>query len=67
MQITNTKIPFGGVGDSGIGSYHGEFGFKVFTHYKGILEKPTWLEFNLKYFPHTLKKLKLIKLMLGQK
>ena len=67
MHITNTKMPFGGVGNSGSGSYHGEFGFKTFTHYKGILEKPTWFELNLKYFPYTSKKLRFIKLMLGQK
>jgi aldehyde dehydrogenase (NAD+) len=56
MQITNQNIPFGGVGHSGIGSYHGEAGFKTFSHYKGILEKPTWFELPLKYYPHTSKK-----------
>ncbi len=61
MHITNPKLPFGGVGNSGIGNYHGEAGFKVFTHYKSILDKPTWLELGLKYFPHSLKKLKLIR------
>jgi len=61
MQITNQNIPFGGVGHSGFGSYHGEAGFKAFSHYKGILEKPTWFELPLKYFPHTSKKLFLIK------
>ena len=61
MQITNQNIPFGGVGHSGFGSYHGEAGFKAFSHYKGILEKPTWFELPLKYFPHTSKKLFWIK------
>jgi aldehyde dehydrogenase (NAD+) len=64
MQITNDKLPFGGVGESGIGSYHGEEGFRTFSHYKSILEKPTWFELNLKYFPQTLKKLKIIKFLL---
>lgn len=64
MQITNDKLPFGGVGESGIGSYHGEEGFKTFSHYKSILEKPTWFELNLKYFPQTLRKLKVIKFLL---
>lgn len=64
MQISNSKLPFGGVGESGIGSYHGEHGFRTFSHYKSILEKPNWLELNLKYFPHTLKKLKIIKFLL---
>ncbi len=60
MHITNTKLPFGGVGPSGMGNYHGESGFKCFTHYKSILDKPTWLELPLKYYPHTPFKLKWI-------
>ena len=67
MHITNSHLPFGGVGDSGIGAYHGLSGFKAFTHYKSILEKPTWLEPNLKYAPRTKSKLNLIKLILGLK
>lgn len=61
MHITNHNLPFGGVGYSGIGNYHGEAGFKTFSHFKGILEKPTWFELPLKYYPHTMKKLKWIK------
>lgn len=64
MQVSNSNLPFGGVGDSGIGSYHGESGFKTFTHYKSILEKPNWLELNLKYFPRTKIKLKIAKFLL---
>jgi len=67
MQVTNNHLPFGGVGDSGIGSYHGEAGFRAFSHYKNILDKPTWFELNIKYSPHTSKKLKYIKFMFGQK
>lgn len=65
MQITNSNMPFGGVGESGIGSYHGENGFKTFSHYKSILEKPTWFEPNLKYFPHSEKKLRWVKFLIG--
>jgi aldehyde dehydrogenase (NAD+) len=61
MHITNTKLPFGGVGSSGIGNYHGKAGFNCFTHYKSILDKPTWIELPLKYYPHTSFKLKWIK------
>lgn len=64
MQITNSNLPFGGVGESGIGSYHGKNGFKAFSHYKSILEKPTWFEPNLKYFPHSKAKFWWIKLLL---
>ncbi|MFO7673090.1 MAG: aldehyde dehydrogenase family protein [Lutibacter sp.] len=64
MHITNSSLPFGGVGESGIGSYHGEYGFKTFSHYKSILEKLSWIEPNLKYFPHSKLKLWWIKLLL---
>lgn len=65
MHVTNSYMGFGGVGESGIGAYHGEHGFKAFTHYKSILDKPTWFEPNLKYYPHTKLKFKLIKLVMG--
>jgi len=61
MHITNPQMPFGGVGNSGIGSYHGKAGFDCFTHKKSILQKATWLELPLKYFPHSKSKLKWIK------
>jgi len=67
LHITNTNMGYGGVGDSGMGTYHGEEGFKTFSHFKSILDKPTWFELNLKYYPHTIRKLTLIKLILGQK
>jgi len=65
MHISNSNMGFGGVGESGIGSYHGEHGFRAFSHYKGILEKPTWIEPNFKYSPHTKSKLKWIKRLIG--
>lgn len=65
MHISNDKLPFGGVGASGMGSYHGKFGFDTFSHFKGILNKPTWLEFNFKYAPYTDWKQKIIKMLLG--
>ena len=64
MQFVNSNMPFGGIGESGIGSYHGVKGFKTFTHYKSILKKSTWLEPKLKYYPHTRFKLKLAKRLL---
>ncbi|MFT5820808.1 MAG: aldehyde dehydrogenase (NAD+) [Crocinitomix sp.] len=67
MQITNHHVPFGGVGESGTGAYHGESGFKTFSHYKSIIDKPTWFELNLKYSPRSTKKLKWVKLLIGQK
>ncbi len=57
-HLTNNRLPFGGVGFSGTGSYHGESGFREFSHYKSILKKSTWFEAPMKYPPYTQKKLK---------
>jgi aldehyde dehydrogenase (NAD+) len=65
MHVTNVNLPFGGVGNSGIGNYHGEAGFKAFSHYKSILDKDVKPDLNLKYSPHTDKKLKTLKSLLG--
>lgn len=64
MHLTNSKLPFGGVGYSGIGSYHGKAGFDSFTHYKSILDKPFWFEPNIKYPPYSNWKKAIIKWMI---
>ncbi|MGH9092683.1 MAG: aldehyde dehydrogenase family protein [Acidimicrobiales bacterium] len=46
-------LPFGGVGESGMGAYHGQFGFDAFSHRKAVLEKPTWLDPPIAYPPYT--------------
>lgn len=61
MHISNSNLPFGGVGMSGIGSYHGKAGFDTFSHFKSILHKPFWIEPNIKYPPYSMIKLKIIK------
>lgn len=61
MHITNSYLPFGGVGNSGKGNYHGEAGFKAFTHYKSMMDKPTWFDPNIRYSPHTPFRLKLMR------
>ena len=66
MHISNDNLPFGGIGDSGTGSYHGEAGFRTFSHYKSILEKPFWYEPNLKYPPYSTKKLYWIRKLIGK-
>lgn len=65
MHITNSKLPFGGVGNSGIGTYHGKAGFDAFTHYKSVLHKGTWFDPNMKYPPYTKKKQKWVRWLLG--
>ncbi|VXB26471.1 MULTISPECIES: aldehyde dehydrogenase [Chryseobacterium] len=61
MHLGNENLPFGGVGNSGIGNYHGKFGFETFLHQKAILERATWGEPNIKYPPYSEKKLSWIK------
>ncbi|EHL31750.1 aldehyde dehydrogenase [Legionella drancourtii] len=61
MHVGNPYLPFGGVGDSGMGSYHGEFGFKTFSHFKSILKKTFWFELPVKYAPYSKLKLRLIR------
>lgn len=65
MHLSNSRLPFGGVGHSGIGSYHGKSGFDAFSHFKSVVHKSFWLEPNIKYAPYTSRKLKLIKWLLG--
>ena len=65
MHIANSKLPFGGVGASGMGAYHGKTGFDTFTHYKSILHKKFWYELPVKYPPYSKTKLKLVKWFMG--
>lgn len=65
MYFGNPNLPAGGVGASGIGSYHGKKGFETFSHYKSILEKSAWIEFwFLKTPPYKKWKLKLLRFLL---
>lgn len=61
MHITNSKLPFGGIGLSGMGSYHGEAGFRAFSHFKSVMDKPTWFDPSIRYSPRTSLRLKLMK------
>ena len=45
-------MPFGGFGESGMGSYHGKFGFETFSHKRSILDKKTWLDLPIRYQPY---------------
>ena len=60
IQITNKKLPFGGVGASGIGAYHGKRSFDLFSHQKSIIKKANWLDAPLRYPPYNLP-MKLVK------
>lgn len=64
MHLSNDRLPFGGVGNSGIGHYHGKFGFIAFSHQKAILKKSNYLEPGLKYPPYSDAKLNILKKLL---
>lgn len=57
-------MPFGGVGSSGIGAYHGPYSFKTFSHEKNILKKGTSIDLPMRYQPYTPEKFKLVKMFL---
>ncbi|CAN5762607.1 aldehyde dehydrogenase family protein [soil metagenome] len=62
FQFTTTKLPFGGVGPSGMGAYHGRFGFEEFSHRKSVLTKPTRPDLTaIIYPPYTAKAWKLAR------
>lgn len=60
IQFVNKRLPFGGVGHSGIGAYHGKLGFDTFSHHKAIVKKPTWGDNPIRYAPYK-NKLKWVK------
>ncbi|MEZ5025538.1 MAG: aldehyde dehydrogenase [Chitinophagales bacterium] len=51
-HLANNNLPFGGVGNSGIGAYHGKHSFETFSHKKGICHKVTWPDVPLRYPPY---------------
>lgn len=64
IHFSNSRLPFGGVGNSGIGAYHGQKSFDIFSHKKGIVNKATWLDLPLRYAPYK-NKLHFIKKVLN--
>ena len=62
MHIANSNIPFGGVGNSGMGSYHSERSFLAFSHERAVVKTPTWIDLKFRYMPY--KMFGLVKRML---
>lgn len=52
IHLATSEMDFGGFGESGMGSYHGKYGFDTFTHYKSIVDKKTWLDLPMRYQPY---------------
>ena len=52
IHLATSEMGFGGVGESGMGAYHGKTGFDTFSHYKSIVDKKTWLDLPMRYRPY---------------
>lgn len=64
IHLATSHMGFGGVGDSGMGSYHGKGSFDTFTHYRSIVKKATWLDLPIRYRPYTNNKDKLLRIFM---
>lgn len=53
IHLASTSVGFGGTGESGIGRYHGKYGFEAFSHTKSIVDKKCWLDLPMRYAPYT--------------
>ena len=65
IQLATSRLPFGGVGASGIGAYHGESGFNAFSHFRAVLKRPFWLDLPLRYRPYTGFKMWVLRKLFG--
>jgi len=61
MHITSPHLPFGGIGESGMGGYHGKSGVRLFQHMKPVLARGTRLDPSIAYPPYTERKAKLLR------
>ena len=64
IHLATTYMGFGGVGESGMGSYHGKTGFDTFSHLKSIVDKATWLDLPMRYKPYAEWKDRIIRTFL---
>ena len=64
LQIATPGLPFGGVGASGMGAYHGTFGFETFSHLKGVLDRATWFDPSFSYPPYNKLKDRILRKLL---
>ena len=64
IHLATSRMPFGGVGHSGMGGYHGRDSFRCFTHDKSIVKKALWLDLPMRYTPYSKKKETLIRFFL---
>ncbi len=65
MHLATSEMAFGGIGNSGMGSYHGKKSFETFSHEKSIVKKSQWIDLPIRYQPYTSFKQWLVRLFLG--
>ena len=63
VHLSNPRLPFGGVGNSGMGSYHGKRSLETFTHQKSIVDEALWIDLPVRYAPFG-KKIRLLRLLM---
>ena len=64
IHLATSAMPFGGVGESGMGGYHGKAGFETFSHYRSIVDKKTWMDLPIRYQNYTALKEKMLHMFL---
>lgn len=64
IHLATSAMPFGGVGESGMGGYHGKAGFETFSHYRSIVDKKTWMDLPIRYQNYTALKEKMLRMFL---
>lgn len=64
IHLATSRMGFGGVGQSGMGSYHGKKSFETFSHEKSIVKKYNWIDLPVRYQPYTTKKQRLLRFFL---
>lgn len=64
IHLATSQMPFGGVGNSGMGSYHGKFSFETFSHRASIVKKANFMDLPIRYQPYTSKKFSLLRLFM---
>ncbi len=63
--MPSSVMPFGGVGDSGLGVYHGHHGFQTFSHARAVFQRPTTFDNALRYPPYTPRKVRWLRRFTG--
>ena len=64
IHLASNELGFGGVGYSGMGSYHGKKSFNTFSHIRSIVKKATWIDLPMRYYPFNEMKKKMIKMFM---